>query len=103
RHVIQMPWELDLELEKSIINSALEKENQNEQLKFLAYYIAKFIEDVEFTTSILEGVKKISKKELIKQLKAKLLTSTITKNRVNEIKDFINQRISATIAVKIQG
>ena len=103
RHVIQMPWELDLELEKSIINSALEKENQNEQLKFLAYYIAKFIEDVEFTISILEGVKKISKKELIKQLKAKLLTSTITKNRVNEIKDFINQRISATIAVKIQG
>ena len=103
RHIIQIPWELDLELEKSVINSALEKEDQNEQLKFLAYYIAKFIEDVEFTISILEGVKKISKKELIKQLKVKLLTSTITKNRVNEIKDFINRRISATIAVKIQG
>ncbi|MFX1322386.1 MAG: hypothetical protein ACFFAQ_12165 [Promethearchaeota archaeon] len=103
KHIIQMPWEIDLELEKSIINSALEKENQNEQLKFLAYYIAKFIEDVEFTLSILEGVKKISKKELTKQLKAKLLTSTITKNRVNEIKDFIIHRISATIANKIQG
>ncbi len=103
KHIIQIPWVLDLELEKSIINSALEKEDQNEQLKFLAYYISKFIEDVEFTISILEGVKKISKKELTKQLKVKLLTSTITKNRVNEIKDFINRRISATIAVKIQG
>ncbi|MFX0043693.1 MAG: hypothetical protein ACFE8L_12345 [Candidatus Hodarchaeota archaeon] len=103
KHVIQMPWELDLELEKSIIRSALEKKNQNEQLKFLAYYIAKFIEDVEFTISLLEDVKKISKKELIKQLKSKLLTSTITKNRVNEIKDFIKKRISDTIANKIQG
>lgn len=103
KHIIHMPWELDLELEKSIINSALEKKNQNEQLKFLAYYIAKFIEDVEVTLSLLEGVKKISKKKLTKQLKAELITSTITKNRVDVIKDFIKQRISTTIAKKIQG
>lgn len=103
RHIIQMPWELNLEFEKSIIHAALEKKNQNEQLKYLAYYITKFIEDVEYTISMLKEVKKISKKELIKQLKAELLTSTITKNRVDEIKDFINRRISATIAKKIQG
>jgi hypothetical protein len=103
KHIIQMPWELDLELEKSIIHSALEKENHIEQLKFLAYYIAKFIEDVEVTLSLLEGVKKISKKELTKQLKAKLITSTINKNRVDVIKDFIKYRISATIAKKIQS
>ncbi|MFX1411842.1 MAG: hypothetical protein ACFFA6_15965 [Promethearchaeota archaeon] len=101
-HIIQLPWKIDLELEKSLIKSALEKEDQNEQWKFLAYYITKFIEEVEFSLSIIKDVKKISKKELLKRLKEKLITSTFTKSRVISIKEFIRRRISADMAQKIQ-
>jgi len=100
--IVQMPWKTGIELERSIINSALKKEAQNEQLHFLTFFITKFLEDVDITISILETTKKISKKDLVKKLKEKSPLSTITKTRVDFIKEFIHRRRSPEIAKKIQ-
>ena len=100
--VIQVPWRIQVDFEKSILNNAVGKTDKNEQLKYLAQYINQFISDVEFTQNLLENVKNISEKELIKKLKEKLIVSTINKNRIISIKEFITRRISKEVGSKIK-
>jgi len=102
KHIVQIPWKTGLELEQSIINYSLSKDDKNEQLKFIAFYISKFLEDVEKTLIIVKSVKKISKKDLIKKLKEIAITSTVSKNYINFIKEFVHRRISPELAKKIQ-
>ena len=45
--VIQVPWQIEIDFEKSILSNALGKKNKSEQLKYLAQYINQFISDVE--------------------------------------------------------
>jgi len=101
--VIQVPWQVHTDFEKSILSNALGKTDKNEQLKYLAHYIAQFISDVEFTKLILENAKEISEKELIKKLKEKLIVSTINRNRIILIKRFISRRISKDLSNKIKN
>ena len=101
--VIQVPWHAHIDFEKSILSNALGKTDKTEQLKYLALYITQFISDVEFTMSLLENAKGISEKELIKKLKEKLIVSTINKNRIILIKEFINRRISQDLSKKIKN
>lgn len=100
--VIQMPWSSELEFEKYVLNNVLEKKDESENLKDLKFQIVKFLDDVKYLVSILEDKKKISKKELIKELKENLLTSIINKKRLIEMKEFIHCRISPNIAKKIK-
>ncbi len=102
KHIIQMPWQTGLDLEKGFIATALKNENPNEQIKYLAFYISKFLEDVDKTKIIIKPAKKISKKDLVKKLKEIALTSTITKEYVSCIKEFVHRRVSPEIAKKIQ-
>jgi hypothetical protein len=102
KHIIQIPWKFGLELEKSIISSALKEGDEEEQLKNLKFYISKFLQDVDNTLLILEPVKKITKKNLVNNLKEISITSLITKSRVSLIKEFIHRRISPQVAKKIQ-
>ena len=102
KHIVQMPWKTGLELEQTIINSALSKDDKNEQLKFLAFYISKFLEDVKKTLIIVKSVKKISKKDLEKKLKEIAITSTVSKNYISFIREFIHRRISPELAKKIR-
>ena len=62
-----------------------------------------FIKDVEFTKNLLENSNSISEKDLMKQLKSKLIVSTINKKRVSIIKEFIKQRYSKELAAKIKS
>lgn len=101
KHIVQKPWTTDLQLERAIVNSAVSKEDQNEQIKFLSFYFSKFLEDVDKTIIILNTVKKISKKDLLKKLKKIAITSTITKTYLNILKEFIHKRIDPEIAKKI--
>lgn len=101
--VIQVPWEGHTDFEKSILSNALGKKDKNEQLKYLTLYINQFISDVDFTIALLENAKAISEKELIKKLKEKLIVSTINKNRIELIKEFINRRISKDLSEKIKN
>jgi len=100
--VIQVPWRIQVDFEKSILNNALGKKDKVEQLQYLAQFINQFISDVEFTQTLLENVKNISEKELIKKLKEKLIVSTINKNRILSIKEFITRRISKEVGSKIK-
>ncbi|MHA1241680.1 MAG: hypothetical protein ACTSQU_12995 [Promethearchaeota archaeon] len=100
--VIQVPWRIQIDFEKSILTNALGKTDKSEQLKYLAQYVNQFISDVEFTQKVLENVKNIDKKELIKKLKEKLIVSTINKNRILSIKEFITRRISKEVGSKIK-
>ena len=100
--VIQVPWRVKIDFEKSILSNALGKKDKSEQLQYLAQYINQFISDVEFTKSLLENVKNISEKDLIKKLKEKLIVSTINKNRIVLIKEFIIRRISKEVGSKIK-
>ncbi|MHA2290405.1 MAG: hypothetical protein ACXABG_16585 [Promethearchaeota archaeon] len=101
--VIQKPWRTPCEFEKSILDNALGRSDKVEQLKYLAQYINQFIKDVEFTATLLENSKKISEKDLVKQLKEKLIVSTINKKRVLIIKEFISQRFSKELSAKIKS
>jgi len=101
--VIQVPWHAHVDFEKSILSNALGKTDKNEQLKYLALYINQFISDVEFTKSLLENAKVISEKDLIKKLKEKLIVSTINRNRIVLIKEFISRRISTDLSKKIKN
>ena len=103
KHVIQKPWETTCDFEKSILDNALGRTDKSEQLKYLAQYIIQFIKDVEFTKVLLENSKKISEKDLIKQLKEKLIVSTINKKRVLIIKEFIKQRFPNELSAKIKN
>jgi hypothetical protein len=100
--VIQVPWRIHIDFEKSILTNALGKTDTSEQLKYLAQYVNQFISDVEFTQKVLENVKNINEKELIKKLKEKLIVSTINKNRILSIKEFITRRISKELGSKIK-
>ena len=100
--VIQVPWRIQIDFEKSILTNALGKTDKSEQLKYLAQYVNQFISDVEFTQKVLENVKNINKKELIKKLREKLILSTINKNRILSIKEFITRRISKEVGNKIK-
>lgn len=103
KHIIHKPWETACEFEKSILENALGRNDKGEQLKYLAQYIVQFIKDVEFTKTLLENSKSISEKDLIKQLKEKLIVSTINKKRVSVIKEFIEQRFSNELSAKIKN
>jgi hypothetical protein len=100
--VIQVPWHEHIDFEKSILSNALGKSDKSEQLKYLALYINQFISDVEFTKTLLENSKGINEKELIKKLKEKLIVSTINRNRIVLIKEFISRRISKDLGKKIK-
>jgi len=101
--IIQVPWQSQIDFEKSILSNALGKSDKKEQLKYLALYINQFISDVEFTISLLENAKGISEKELTKKLKEKLIVSTINRNRIVLIKEFISRRISKDLSKKIKN
>ncbi len=101
KHIIQMPWQTGLDLEKGFIATALKNKDPIEQLKYLSFYITKFLEDVDKTKIIIEPMKKISKKDLVKKLKEIAITSTVTKEYVTSIKEFIHRRDSRDIAKKI--
>ncbi|MBY8980080.1 MAG: hypothetical protein KGD72_06800 [Candidatus Lokiarchaeota archaeon] len=101
--VIQVPWRVQIDFEKSILSNALSKKDKSEQLQYLAQDINQFISDVEFTQSLLENVRNISEKELIKKLKEKRIVSPINKNRILLIKEFITRRISKEVGRKIKN
>jgi hypothetical protein len=101
--VIQVPWQIQIDFEKSILSNALGRKDKNEQLKYLAQYITQFISDVEFAQNLLKNVKSIREKDLIKELKEKLIVSTINKNRIELIKEFISRRISKEVSSKIKN
>jgi hypothetical protein len=103
KHIIQMPWQTGLELEKNLIASAIQNEKHLEQIKFLSFYLTKFIEDTNKAMIIIEPLKKISKRELVKKLKDIAITSTVTKDYVTSIKEFIHRQISPEIAKKIKN
>jgi len=101
--VIQVPWQIKIDFEKSILSNALGKKDKSEQLKYLAQYINQFISDVELAQKLLEDVKSIKEKELITKLKEKLILSTVNKKRILLIKEFINRRISKEVGSKIKN
>ena len=102
RHVIQMPWRTNIGYETNIINYALQKEDPNDQYKVLVDSIQRFILDSEITEQKLKDVKKISEKNLIKMLDKELTLSTITKERMHIIKEFLVRRKSSDIMSKVK-
>ena len=102
RHVIQMPWRTSIAYETNIINYALQKEDPNDQYKVLVDSIQRFILDSEVTEQKLKDVKKISEKNLIKLLDKELTLSTINKDRMGIIKEFLVRRMSSDIMSKVK-
>ena len=102
RHVIQMPWNTRIVYETNTINYALQKEDPNEQYKILIDAIQRFVEDSEATAQKLQQIKKISEKNLIKELDKELSLSTINKEKMSLIKEFIARRKSPDLLAKIK-
>ncbi|MFX1267762.1 MAG: hypothetical protein ACFFAK_07355 [Promethearchaeota archaeon] len=102
KHIIQSPWEIDIEYEQMVINHALKKDENGIQFKVLTEFLQRLLKDVDEAKFILENCKKISEKDLIKELNARLTLSSINKSRMRLIKEFIKRRISPDLAAKIK-
>ncbi|MHA2429536.1 MAG: hypothetical protein ACXACC_00750 [Promethearchaeota archaeon] len=102
KHIVQSPWEIDIEYEQMIINHALKRDENGIQFKILTEFLQRLLKDVDEAKFILENCKKISEKDLIKELNARLTLSSINKSRMRLIKEFINRRISPELAAKIK-
>ena len=103
KQVLQRPWLGRCYFERSILDNALGLTDKSEQLKHLAQYIDQFIKDAEFTKTLLDNSNKIREKDLLKQLKEKLIVSTINKQRIMLIKEFIKRRFSVELSNKIKN
>ena len=102
RVIIHTPWNGSIDYEKKILEYSLNHEKDEEEKKFLTHYINEFLSSVDFTKKILEDLKTIKEKELIKLLKEEFIVSTIDKNRISLIKEFLERRVSPDLAAKIK-
>ncbi len=102
KHIVQIPWRTNLYYETHIINYALERTDPKEQTKIISDSIKRFINDSEYAKTILDGVKKISEKDLMKTLDEKLAMTTINKYRMALIKEFLRRRVSVDLIKKIK-
>ena len=101
RQILQIPWNMKLKFEESLVEKALQLFNEHEQLFLLQEMISDFIKEAEYVLTILENVERISKKELIKQISKKVKKPKINIYRLNLIIEFINNRFSPEFIQKI--
>ena len=101
RHVINVPWKINIDYEKVILRNALEWNDPEHHFKKLSEFIELFTKDVEITVSFLNNVKKIKEKDLIVKLNKENPLSTFNKGRIRLIREFITKRITPEIAAKI--
>lgn len=102
RHVIHMPWKTKIDYETSTINYALQREDPNEQYKAMVDSIQRFVLDSEATEKKLKEINKITEKNLIKELDKELTLSTINREKMVLIKEFIYRRKSPELLAKIK-
>ena len=102
RLVIHMPWNTSIDFEKKILEYALEHENYEEEKKHLRHHINQFIKAVEICKIILSNSKMVKEKELVKALKEQLIVTTINKQRIMLIKEYLERRDSPELAAKIK-
>ena len=101
RHVINVPWKLNIDYEKVMLRNALEWKDPQTHFKKLSEFLERFISEVDTIVSFLNTVKKIKEKDLIASLNKENMLSTFNKARVRLIREFISKRITPEIAVKI--
>ena len=101
RHVINVPWKINIDYEKVMLRNALEWVDPENHFKKLSEFIGRFIKDVEITVKFLDKVKKIKEKDLIHTLNKENPLSTFNKGRLRLIREFISKRITPEIATKI--
>jgi hypothetical protein len=102
-NIMQTPWEEKLTFEESLVKSALEIINPEEQIVLIKRNVLNFIKEVNYTIKILEDVKEIYDTDLIDLIKRDLKVSKINKTRLNLIKSFIIRNISEELGDKIQN
>ena len=101
QYIYQTPWTNKLKFEEGLIKRALEIIDEQEQLKLMQQDIAKLIDEVNCTVSILENVKEMYEDDLIEGIAKTLNIKKINKYRLSLIKEFIRQNISFKIVSKI--
>ena len=101
RHVINVPWKINIDYEKVMLRNALEWNDPEHHFKKLAEFIERFSKDVDITVSFLNNVKKVKEKDAIAKLNKENPLSTFNKGRLRLIREFISKRITPEIAAKI--
>jgi hypothetical protein len=101
RHVINVPWKINIDYEKVMLRNALEWKDPQSHFNKLSDFIERFVSEVNTIVSFLNTVKKIKEKDLITTLNKENMLSTFNKARVRLIREFISKRMTPEIAVKI--
>jgi len=101
KHIVNMPWDTDIDYESLVINKSLEID-EHDGYKIVESYFNQFAKDVELTKETLENYKNISEKILIKELNQKSSLSTINKGRIKLIREFFARRNCTDLANRIK-
>ncbi|MFX1267883.1 MAG: hypothetical protein ACFFAK_07965, partial [Promethearchaeota archaeon] len=103
QHILQTPWEEKLKFEEEMIKKALDILDEEEQVNLIQQSISKLVREAEYVKSVLEKVKKIYEEDLVDQIARELMIPKPNYYRISLIKDFIKQRYSPKLAVKIKS
>ncbi|MFX1493205.1 MAG: hypothetical protein ACFFBZ_02880, partial [Promethearchaeota archaeon] len=103
QHILQTPWEEKLKFEEEIIRKALDILDEEEQVILIQQNISKLVIEAEYVKTVLEKVKEIYEEDLINQIARELMLPKPSYYRIKLIKDFIKQRYSPKLAVKIKS
>ncbi|MFW9947856.1 MAG: hypothetical protein ACFFDX_13610 [Candidatus Odinarchaeota archaeon] len=103
QHILQTPWEEKLKFEEEIIRKALDILDEEEQVILIQKNISKLVIEAEYVKTVLEKVKEIYEEDLINQIARELMLPKPSYYRIKLIKDFIKQRYSPKLAVKIKS
>ena len=100
--ILQTPWDKKLKFEEEIFKKALNAPNEEEQLYIIKKQIVQLINEVEFVKSIIEK-QEIFENDLIEMISSKLMISRGSNYRIRLIKEFIERRISRSMAQRIKN
>jgi sulfur transfer complex TusBCD TusB component (DsrH family) len=103
KHILNTPWDEKLKFEEDLIKKAIEIIDEEEQLLLMQQGIAKFINEAEYTKTLLENIREIYEDELIERISKEMMVPKVTHYRLLLIKQFIKQRYSSKLASKIKN
>lgn len=100
--ILQTPWDKKLKFEEEIFRVALNAPNEEEQLSIIKNQITQLVNEVEFVKIIIEKTE-IFENDLIGMISSKFIVSSVSVYRIRLIKEFIERRISRSMAQRIKN
>ncbi|MFX1499309.1 MAG: hypothetical protein ACFFBH_17465 [Promethearchaeota archaeon] len=101
--ILHIPWQEKLTFEEEIIKKAIDILDENEQITLIQQNISKLIREAEYVIRVLEKENEVFEEDLMEKMARELMISKPNRYRISLIKEFIKQRKSPKLAIKIKN